>query len=215
MLRVNVWTLLPEPGSYSTKSAIVFFPNLGDSPMRRRERSRSWGGLDGDDVARIDGQHWFERGAEMSDVDRLRLGMSVYMPKFVPFLDASEPPFTGWGLYGCGLRISEAAALEVTAIDKANRLVRIIGKGNKERQVPIPRPVLAELTTLWLTHRNPRWLCPNRMGTAPVHRKVLWHTVCHAAAEAGITRHVTPRPRLDRRHDLRLRPHRRRRIDAG
>jgi hypothetical protein len=29
-------------------------------------------GLDDDDVAGINGQHWFERRAEMSDVDRLR-----------------------------------------------------------------------------------------------------------------------------------------------
>jgi integrase/recombinase XerD len=95
-------------------------------------------------------------------------------------------------MYGCGLRISEAATLEVTAIDKVNRLVRIIGKGNKERQVPIPAPVLNELRTLWLTHRNPRWLCPNRRGTATLHRKVLWRTVRQAAAKAGITRRVTP-----------------------
>ena len=95
-------------------------------------------------------------------------------------------------MYACGLRISEAAALEVTAIDKVNLLVRVIGKGNKERQVSLPRPVLDELRSLWLTHRNNRWLCPNRRGSAPIHRKVLWDTVRQAAAEAGITRHVTP-----------------------
>jgi integrase/recombinase XerD len=95
-------------------------------------------------------------------------------------------------MYACGLRISEAAALEVTAIDKVNLLVRVIGKGNKERRVPLPRPVLDELRGLWLTHRNRRWLCPNRRGNAPINRKVLWDTVRQAAAAAGITRHVTP-----------------------
>lgn len=39
-------------------------------------------------------------------------------------------------MYACGLCISEAANLEVTAIDGVNGLVRVIGKGNKERQVP-------------------------------------------------------------------------------
>jgi integrase/recombinase XerD len=95
-------------------------------------------------------------------------------------------------MYACGLRISEAAALEITAIDKVNLLVRVIGKGNKERQVPIPTPVLDELRCLWLTHRNRRWLCPNRRGSAPIHRKVLWATVRQAALDAGVTRHVTP-----------------------
>jgi site-specific recombinase XerD len=36
-------------------------------------------------------------------------------------------------IYGCGLRISEAATLQVTAIDKTNGLLRVVGKGNKER----------------------------------------------------------------------------------
>ena len=34
-------------------------------------------------------------------------------------------------MYACGLRISEAATLEIGAIDSANLLLRIIGKGNK------------------------------------------------------------------------------------
>jgi len=33
-------------------------------------------------------------------------------------------------MYACGLRISEAATLEITAIDGHNGLVRVIGKGN-------------------------------------------------------------------------------------
>jgi site-specific recombinase XerD len=56
-------------------------------------------------------------------------------------------------MYACGLRISEAATLEVTAIDGVNGLVRVVGKGNKERRVPLPQPVLDELRRLWKTHR--------------------------------------------------------------
>ena len=48
-------------------------------------------------------------------------------------------------MYGCGLRISEAATLEIRAIDSARRLLRIIGKGDKERLVPLPQPVLDDL----------------------------------------------------------------------
>jgi site-specific recombinase XerD len=54
-------------------------------------------------------------------------------------------------MYACGLRITEAATLEVTAIDGINGFIRVIGKGNKERQVPLPQPVLAELRSLWKT----------------------------------------------------------------
>jgi integrase len=67
-------------------------------------------------------------------------------------------------MYACGLRISEAATLEVGAIDRANPRLRVIGKGDRERLVPLPRPVLDDLGTLWKTHRHPRWLFPNHFG---------------------------------------------------
>ena len=79
-------------------------------------------------------------------------------------------------MYACGLRISEATTLEVGAIDRANQVLRIIGKGDKERLVPLPRPVLDELGRLWRTHRNRRWLFPNRRGDAPLNKRVLSDT---------------------------------------
>jgi site-specific recombinase XerD len=95
-------------------------------------------------------------------------------------------------MYACGLRISEAASLEVGAIDSANMLIRIIGKGNKERRVPLPQPVLADLRSLWLTHRNPRWLFPTRRGTKLADHAVLCRTFKAAARAAGITQRATP-----------------------
>ncbi|MBW2064582.1 MAG: tyrosine recombinase XerC [Deltaproteobacteria bacterium] len=40
-------------------------------------------------------------------------------------------------LYSCGIRVSELAALDVTSVDFEQRLVRVKGKGNRERIVPI------------------------------------------------------------------------------
>jgi integrase/recombinase XerC len=42
-------------------------------------------------------------------------------------------------IYSCGLRVSEAAGLDVEDVDASGRLVRVRGKGNKERVVPIGR----------------------------------------------------------------------------
>jgi site-specific recombinase XerD len=95
-------------------------------------------------------------------------------------------------MYACGLRISEAASLEVTAIDGVNGLIRVIGKGNKERSVPLPAPVLAELRALWKTHRDKRWLCPSPTGKGPITRSALWQTFKKVRAEAGIKARVTP-----------------------
>ncbi len=94
-------------------------------------------------------------------------------------------------MYGCGLRIGEAVSLEIGAIDSANRLLRIIGKGNKQRLVPLPQPLLDDLRTLWLIHRNPRWLFPRRDGTGPICRIVLGQTFRSACAKAGVKLAVT------------------------
>jgi integrase/recombinase XerD len=48
-------------------------------------------------------------------------------------------------LYGAGLRVGEAVGLGKTDLDLAGRLVRPIGKGNKERVVPIGRPAVDAL----------------------------------------------------------------------
>ncbi|MBW1721915.1 MAG: tyrosine recombinase XerC [Deltaproteobacteria bacterium] len=45
-------------------------------------------------------------------------------------------------LYSCGLRVSELAGMDVSSIDFEQRLVRVIGKGNRERIVPIGKKAL-------------------------------------------------------------------------
>lgn len=94
-------------------------------------------------------------------------------------------------MYACGLRISEVTHLEIGSVDRANQALGIIGNGDKERLVLLPQPVLAELGTVWRTHRNPRWLFPNRRGDAPLDRHVLSHTFAAAADAAGIRHGVT------------------------
>ncbi len=95
-------------------------------------------------------------------------------------------------MYACGLRIGEAATVEIANIHSADGLLHIIGKGDKERRVPLPRPMLDDLRRLWLTHRNERWLCPDRLGTGPVSKNALWRTFRLCVRAAGIKRQVSP-----------------------
>jgi site-specific recombinase XerD len=95
-------------------------------------------------------------------------------------------------MYGCGLRIGEAVTLEIGAIDSANMLLRITGKGNKQRLVPLPQPLLDDLRALWPTHRNPRWLFPKRDGSGPICRIVLGQTFRSTLVKAGIKPSATP-----------------------
>ena len=48
-------------------------------------------------------------------------------------------------LYGAGLRVSEAVGLGKTGVDLDGRLVRVVGKGGKERVVPVGRPAVEAL----------------------------------------------------------------------
>jgi integrase/recombinase XerC len=45
-------------------------------------------------------------------------------------------------LYSCGLRVAELAGLDASSIDFEQRLVRVLGKGNKERIIPVGRTAL-------------------------------------------------------------------------
>jgi integrase/recombinase XerD len=94
-------------------------------------------------------------------------------------------------MYACGLRTGEAVSLEVSAIDGRKHLLTIIGKGNKERVVPLPDPMLWSLRRLWKLHGNPRWIFPNRSGNNAIGRGTLNRTFSAVAQAAGI-RSVTP-----------------------
>lgn len=72
-------------------------------------------------------------------------------------------------LYGCGLRVSELAGLNVSDLDRAERWLRVRGKGRKERQVPFggkaaealdrhlaTRTAPPRQTALFLNHRGER-----------------------------------------------------------
>jgi site-specific recombinase XerD len=99
-------------------------------------------------------------------------------------------------IYACGLRISEAASLPVSAIDKASGLLRVVGKGNKERLVPVPRPVHESLRRMWQAegHRSRDWLFPNGRHSGPVRVNVLARSFAAAVEAAKLPggRRATP-----------------------
>jgi len=74
-------------------------------------------------------------------------------------------------VYSCGLRLSEALNLQVSDVDSARMTLRVLGKGSKERFVPLPESTLEILREYWVTHRNPRLLFP-----ALGRRRNLGHT---------------------------------------
>jgi integrase/recombinase XerD len=65
-------------------------------------------------------------------------------------------------IYASGLRLSEALALTAEHIDSRRMLLQVLGKGQKERLIPLSPQLLAELRAYWLKVRPGRWLFPGK-----------------------------------------------------
>jgi integrase/recombinase XerC len=58
-------------------------------------------------------------------------------------------------IYSCGLRVSELCGLRVEDVDWSEQLVRVRGKGKKERLVPIGEPAVKAIQNYWSTLKQP------------------------------------------------------------
>jgi integrase/recombinase XerD len=100
--------------------------------------------------------------------------------------------------YGAGLRVSELCALGLTDLLLSENLVRVFGKGGKERLVPIGRSVIGAVSVYLHTMRpeldrgkSRGRLLLNARGQ-PLSRVGAWGVVKRSAERAGITKRVTP-----------------------
>jgi len=58
-------------------------------------------------------------------------------------------------IYSCGLRVSELCGLRGEDIDWSEQIVRVRGKGKKERLVPVGKPALMAIQDYWNTFKQP------------------------------------------------------------
>ena len=101
-------------------------------------------------------------------------------------------------LFSCGLRVSELVTLKLTNLYIDERYVRVLGKGSKERLVPISSKALKELD-LWFVDRKQMKIKPgeedyvflNRRG-AHLTRTMILIMIKQQAVEAGIKKTISP-----------------------
>jgi site-specific recombinase XerD len=74
-------------------------------------------------------------------------------------------------MYVCGLRISEAVSLRPEQVDATHGVIRIIGKRNTERLLPVPPTLVTAMRQVWTTHRNPQWVFATRQQGAHISAK--------------------------------------------
>jgi integrase/recombinase XerD len=93
-------------------------------------------------------------------------------------------------LVDCGLRIGEALGLDRNNVDLDNLALRVLGKGNKERLVPISLELRKHLFR-FLKHTTGRYVFAAFSG-APVERHNAYAELQAVCRQAGITTHVHP-----------------------
>jgi len=91
-------------------------------------------------------------------------------------------------LYGCGIRVGELVGINLEDIDLREGWLRVRGKGNKERQVPVPGRAVAALERYLATrtgHPNERALFLNSRGARLGDREVRRLVKLYALAITG------------------------------
>lgn len=101
-------------------------------------------------------------------------------------------------LFSCGLRVTELVSLKLSDIFEDEKFIRVLGKGNKERLVPISNTAIKELH-YWYMDRNQMTIKPgeedyvflNRRG-AHLTRTMILIMIKNTAKDAGITKPISP-----------------------
>ena len=102
-------------------------------------------------------------------------------------------------LYATGVRVSELVALELNRVNLDHGYVITLGKGSKERIVPIgdaairkTRDYLSDARPRLLRGRNSEYLFVTSRTASKMSRQRFWRIIKDYALEAGIHSHITP-----------------------
>ena len=214
-----------DPTNVSTRDLrdyMVFMTNRGDersSVLRRRASLRSYFG-------------WlFERGhIEANPAARLLAPKAAHrLPTIVAREQLEDLLDDDWGedewavldravcevLYGAGLRVSELCGLDLDSVDFSSGLIRVLGKGRKERLVPLHRKALDSIR-LWIDDARDDVRKPDsprealffnrrgrRLGSRDV-RRILDHRVVQGHVYPHALRHTFATHLVEGGADLRV-----------
>lgn len=101
-------------------------------------------------------------------------------------------------LYACGLRVSELIGLTLEQVNLRQGVLRVFGKGSKERLVPMGEEAIGwverycrEARPALLAGRPADVLFPSMRGEQ-MTRQTFWHRIKHQARVAGIAKSLSP-----------------------
>lgn len=100
-------------------------------------------------------------------------------------------------LYSCGLRVSELCNLKISNIDINEMIIKVFGKGNKERIVPFTKRALIALEN-YNTYAKSKWmkklvnLVFINSQSKPLSRQSVYNRITKRAKQVGLQKHVSP-----------------------
>ena len=92
-------------------------------------------------------------------------------------------------LYACGLRVTELISLTLEQVNLRQGVLRVMGKGSKERLVP-----MGEEAIVWIERymRDARHELLSGRPSDQMTRQTFWHRIKHQAKVAGIDKSLSP-----------------------
>ena len=90
-------------------------------------------------------------------------------------------------IYSCGLRLNEALSLKVSDVDDSRKVIRVKGKGDKIREIPLSDKILEELRVYWRFFHFSLYLFPSPTDeTRMISQNTITQAFKLACHEAGI-----------------------------
>jgi len=201
---------IPSPTSVVSKNIEQFLQVLNDVEISRRSQARM--------LSAVRSFFQYLMLEDMITVDPTELvqgpKLDQYLPEVLSYeeimrmiasIDRSTPQGTRnvaiiETLYACGLRVSELTGLRISYIYPDLQMIRVIGKNNKERLIPIGESALHHIKLYLEGDRNRMMnidpasadiLFLNRRGKK-LSRVTIFTIIKEAVEKAGITKTISP-----------------------
>lgn len=198
-----------EPGGFETTHIDAFVAQLFDEGLSRNSQSRILSGvrnfckylllegiLDRDPLELLDSPRPERKLPDVLSVEEIQA--------IIEAIDLSRKEGIRnrailETMYSCGLRVSEVVGLRLSCIDEVEGMVRVIGKGNKERLIPIGELALETISRYIEEYRKFIEVVPGYEDTLflgrrgrELTRQMVFTMLRRTAHEAGIRKQVSP-----------------------
>lgn len=179
-----------ELGQAEVRAWVEHLIGRGTSPSRLRQHLAALAFLYRKTLGRPEAVSFF---AWPKDAERLPVVLSVdEIARLLAAVQGASYRMLFRTMFSTGLRIREACRLRVDDLDAERGVIRVAGKGAKERQAALHEPLLEALRSYWREVRPvPPWLFTGRTGN-PLDPDLARRVFKEAVKASGLIKRATP-----------------------